>query len=177
MKNVLIIVDMQNDFIDGSLANPKGKEVVANVIREINSKKYDFIALTRDTHFDNYLDTLEGKNLPVPHCIKGTNGWKINEEIYQAIEDSKIEHKMYDKKTFGSFSLPNELEIYENELESITVVGLCTDICVVSNALMIRAELPNVKVYYVEDACSGTTEEAHKAALSVMNSCQIYEIK
>lgn len=175
MKNVLVVIDMQNDFISQALANAKGEQVVQNVVREIKSGKYDYIALTRDTHFENYMDTLEGKNLPVPHCIKGTEGWKIDPRIYQAVEDSGIEHKMYDKKTFGSFSLPMELEIYENELESVSVTGLCTDICVVSNALMIRAALPNVPVYYVEDACSGVTEESHKAALTVMNSCQIYK--
>lgn len=175
MKNVLVIVDMQKDFVSGSLKNDNGEQVVLNIVKEIESNKYDFIALTRDTHFDNYLDTYEGKNLPVPHCIKNTDGYKIDERIYNAVENSKIQHKMYDKKTFGSFSLPMELNIYENELESITVTGLCTDICVISNALLIRAELPNVPMYYIEEACSGTTKEKHDAALAVMDSCQIYK--
>lgn len=175
MKNVLVIVDMQNDFVSKALANYKGEEVVKNIIKEINSGCYDFIALTRDSHFDNYLQTLEGKNLPIPHCIKNTTGWEIDSRIYQAVKDSLIEHKMYDKKTFGSFSLPFELDIYANEIKSITVVGLCTDICVVSNALILRAQLPNTEIYYVEEACSGTSEEKHKAALAVMESCQIYQ--
>lgn len=175
MKNVLVIVDMQKDFINGSLKNEFGETVVENIIKEINSNKYDYIALTRDTHFGNYLQTYEGKNLPVTHCVKNTDGYKIDKRIYDAVEESGIEHKVYDKKTFGSFSLPMELEIYENELESITITGLCTDICVVSNALLIRAELPNVPMYYVEDACAGTTVDKHEAALKVMDSCQIYK--
>lgn len=175
MKNILVIVDMQNDFIDGSLGNPNGEKVTENIIKEIKSNKYDFIALTRDTHFDNYLETLEGQNLPVKHCIYGTDGWKIRKEIYDAVEDSKIQHKVFEKKTFGSFSLPHELDIFENEIQSITITGLCTDICVVSNALILRADLPNTPIYYIEEACSGTSQEAHEAALKVMNSCQIYQ--
>lgn len=175
MKNVLVIVDMQKDFINGSLKNDFGETVVENIVKEIKSNKYDYIALTRDTHFSNYLETLEGQNLPIEHCVKDTDGYKIDQRIYDAVEESKIAHKLYDKKTFGSFSLPMELEIYENELESITVTGLCTDICVVSNALILRAELPNVKMYYIEEACAGTTVEKHKAALEVMDSCQIYK--
>ena len=175
MKNLLVIVDMQNDFINGSLANPDGEKVVANVLKEIESGDYDYIALTRDTHFANYLDTYEGKNLPIVHCIYKTDGWSIRKEIYDAVEETGLPHKMYDKKTFGCFSLPHEAEIFEDELESITMVGLCTDICVVSNALTLRAELPNVPMYYVEEACAGTTVEAHNAALKVMESCQIYK--
>lgn len=174
MNNILVIIDMQNDFINGSLGNPDGEKVVENIISEIKSNKYDFIALTRDTHFDNYLDTYEGKNLPIKHCIHQTDGWKIRKEIYDAVEESGIAHKVYDKKTFGSFSLPHELDIYGDSIKSITITGLCTDICVVSNALILRAELPNTPMYYVEDACAGTSKEAHEAALKVMNSCQIY---
>lgn len=176
MKNVLVIVDMQNDFISGSLANKDGEKVVKNIIKEIKSNKYDYIALTRDTHFNNYLNTLEGKNLPIKHCIHKTDGWKIRSEIYDEVEKSGIAHKTYDKKSFGSFSLPHELAIYENELKSIVVTGLCTDICVVSNALILRAELPNVPMYYIKDACAGTSKKAHNASLEVMRSCQIYDI-
>ena len=175
MKNILVIVDMQNDFINGSLKNPDGEKVTKNVIKEIESQNYDFIALTRDTHFADYMETLEGKNLPVEHCIYKSNGWKIRKEIYDAVEISGIEHKVYDKKTFGSFSLPHELDIYEKELQSVTFVGLCTDICVVSNALILRADLPNTPMYYVEEACAGTSKEAHEAALKVMESCQVYK--
>ena len=174
MKDVLVIVDMQNDFISGSLGNKDGEKVVRNILKEIKSKKYDYIALTRDTHFNDYLKTYEGKNLPVKHCIYKTKGWAIRKEIYEAIEESGIAHKTYDKKTFGSFSLPHELEIYEDDIKSITITGLCTDICVVSNALILRAELPNVPMYYIKDACAGTSKKAHNAALEVMNSCQIY---
>lgn len=175
MKNVLVIIDMQNDFINGSLGNPDGEKVKKNIISEIESGKYDFIALTRDTHFDNYLDTLEGKNLPVKHCIYATEGWQINKEIYDAVERSGIQHKVFEKKSFGSFSLPHELDIFEYELESVTLTGLCTDICVVSNALILRGDLPNVPMFYIKDACAGTSIEAHEAAIKVMESCQIYQ--
>ncbi len=174
MENVLVIVDMQNDFINGSLGNPDGEKVVKNIISEVKSKKYDFTAFTRDTHFDNYMDTLEGKNLPVEHCIYGTDGWQIRKEIYDAVAESGIDYKTYDKKAFGSFSLPNELDIYGNTIKSITLTGLCTDICVVSNALILRAQLPDTPMYYIADACAGTSVEAHEAALKVMDSCQIY---
>ena len=175
MKNVLVIIDMQNDFINGSLGNPDGERVVNNIVSEIKSKKYDFIALTRDTHFDNYMETLEGKNLPIKHCVYNTDGWKIRKEIYDAVEESKISHKVFEKKTFGSFSLPHELDIFEKEIESITFTGLCTDICVISNALILRADLPNTPMYYIEEACAGTSKQAHDAALEVMKSCQIYQ--
>lgn len=174
MKNVLVIIDMQNDFVDGALGNPDGEKVKQNIIKEIESNKYDFLALTRDTHFDNYMETLEGKNLPVKHCIYQTDGWKICKEIYDAVENSGIQHKVFEKKSFGSFSLPHELDIFENELQSITITGLCTDICVVSNAMILRADLPNVPMYYIEEACAGTSKQAHEAALKVMESCQIY---
>lgn len=165
---------MQNDFINGALGNPDGEKVEKNIIKEIESNKYDFIALTRDTHFNNYMETLEGKNLPVEHCIYQTEGWKISKKIYDAVERSGIQHRVFEKKSFGSFSLPHELDIFENELQSVTITGLCTDICVVSNAIILRADLPNVPIYYIEEACAGTSKEAHEAALKVMESCQIY---
>ena len=168
---------MQNDFINGSLGNPDGEKVKERIIKEIESEQYDFIALTRDTHFDNYMETLEGKNLPVKHCIYNTDGWKISKEIYDAVEKSGIQHKLFEKKTFGSFSLAHELDIFENDLQSITFTGLCTDICVISNAIILRADLPNVPMYYIEEACAGTSKQAHEAALKVMESCQIYQKK
>ena len=171
---VLVIVDMQNDFIDGALANAKGKEVVENVLKEIN-ESYDYYALTRDTHYENYLETYEGINLPVEHCLINTDGWKIKKEIYDAVEDTKKPHKMFDKRGFGSFSLINELDIFANNIESITIVGLCTDICVVTNALMLRAQFVNTPIYYVENAMYATSEDNQKATIKVLNACQIYE--
>ena len=157
----------------GRVLNGLGKPIDANI--EIKSNKYDFIALTRDTHFDNYLETLEGKNLPVKHCVHNTDGWKIRKEIYDAVEDSKIQHKVFEKKTFGSFSLPHELDIFENEIQSITITGLCTDICVVTNALMLRAQFVNTPIYYVENAMYATSEDNQQATIKVLNACQIYE--
>ena len=174
MKNILVIVDMQNDFVDGSLANEEGDKVVKNVVREINSKKYDYILVTLDTHFDDYLDTHEGKNLPVKHCLKNTDGWQLNKDVLANLKASNIEYKIYEKNTFGSFDYFDDLKSMEHEIESFSFVGLCTDICVISNALILRAKFPNIPMYCVEDACGGTTKEAHNAALLVMKSCQIY---
>ena len=171
---VLVVVDMQNDFIDGSLGNPKGLEVTENVIKEINSG-YDYIALTRDTHYDNYLQTYEGKNLPYEHCIINTPGWKIRNEIYEAVEMTGLPHKMFDKKGFGSYSLVNELDVMADNIETITIVGLCTDICVITNALMLRAQFPNIPIYYVSNAMNATRDENQEASIRVMNACQIYE--
>ena len=177
MKNVLVVVDMQNDFIDGSLGSKDAEATVEAVIREIESDCYDFVALTRDRHNTNYLETLEGKNLPVEHCIVDTEGFKIRKEIYDAVEESGKAHKMFDKKSFGSFSLVNELQISADEIESITLVGLCTDICVITNALMLRADLNNTPIYYVADATAATSRENKEAAIKIMNACQIYERK
>ena len=174
MKNVLVVVDMQNDFISGSLANEEGEKVTNNVIREINSKKYDYIMVTLDTHFEDYLNTHEGHNLPVEHCIKNTPGWELNKDVLKALKASGIDYKVYEKNTFGSFDYLNDLKAIEKELGSFTFVGLCTDICVISNALILRAKFPNLPMYVVEDACGGTTKEAHNAAIEVLKSCQIY---
>ena len=175
MKKVLVVIDMQNDFIDGSLGSTDAKETVKTVIREILSNEYDYIALTRDHHQTNYLDTLEGKNLPVEHCIENTFGYEINNEIMDAVKKANKEYKIFDKKSFGSYSLVFELESFKEEIEDITIVGLCSDICVVSNALMLRAMLNNTPIYYVEDATAGVTMKRKEAALEIMNDCQIYQ--
>lgn len=171
---VLVIIDMQNDFISGSLANPKGEEVVLNVLKEIKNG-YDYYALTRDTHYDDYLQTYEGKNLPVEHCIINTDGYKIRKEIYDAVEETGKPHKMFDKKGFGSYSLVNELDIFADKNDSITIVGLCSDICVVTNALMLRAQFTNTPIYYVKDAMNATSDENQDATIRILNACQIYE--
>ena len=177
MKKVLIVIDMQNDFIDGSLGSDDCIATVDPVIREIMSPEYDFIALTRDTHYDDYMETLEGKNLPVEHCIYGTEGWQIKKEIMDAVIASGKEYKIFDKKSFGSLALMGELESYAKVIEDITIIGLCTDICVVSNALMLRAMLCNTPMYYVTDATAGVSRETKEAALKTMNTCQVYEKK
>lgn len=171
---ILVIVDMQNDFISGSLANPKGEDVVLNVVKEIN-KDYDYYALTRDTHYDDYLKTYEGINLPIEHCIINTEGYKIRKEIYDAVENTKKPHKMFDKRGFGSYSLVNELDIFASKIESITIVGLCSDICVITNALMLRAQFVNTPIYYVSNAMYATSDDNQEAAIKILNACQIYE--
>ena len=177
MKKVLVVIDMQNDFVDGSLGSDDCCATVGPVIREIESSDYDFIALTRDSHQPDYLNTLEGKNLPVEHCICGSKGWQIRDDIMEAVRRSGKEYKIFDKKSFGSFALLGEMETYKDIIEEITVVGLCTDICVVSNALLLRSMLNNTPIYYVKDATAGVSRERKEAAITTMNACQIYEKK
>lgn len=171
---VLVVVDMQNDFIDGSLANIKGSDVLNAVIKEIK-KDYDYYFLTRDSHPSNYLDTYEGINLPVEHCIKGTPGWEINSDILKELDNKK--YKIFDKDGFGSYELIEELETYKDKIEDITIVGLCSDICVITSSLMLRAKFNNIPIYYVPDAMFATTKENQDAAIKILNACQIYEKK
>lgn len=168
MKNVLIVVDMQKDFIDGALGTKEAEAIVDNVAEFV--KAFDGeVVFTRDTHFDNYMETQEGKNLPVPHCIKGTDGWQIDRKLV-ALKPNGM--KLFDKLTFGSVELAEYLKA-EKELESITLVGLCTDICVISNALLLKAYLPETPIKVVEKCCAGVTPESHKNALEAMKMCQI----
>lgn len=164
---ILVVVDMQNDFIDGSLGTKEAVSIVPNVIEKI--KKYennhDLIIFTKDTHFDNYLETMEGKKLPVAHCIKGTKGHDIPSDILR-------EHDLViEKLTFGSKDLIKYLE--KVEFEEIELIGLCTDICVISNALLIKAYFPEKKVS-VDSSCSaGVTPTSHNEAINTMRMCQI----
>ncbi len=163
MKKTLIVVDMQNDFIDMALGTCEAVAIVPKVkakIEEYLKNGYEII-YTRDTHGENYLETPEGKKLPVPHCIKGTKGWEIADGLYA--EGCKI----IDKPNFG---WPNWKE--EN-LEDVELIGLCTDICVVSNALIIKATFPEAEVKVDKTCCAGVTPESHKAALTTMQMCQI----
>lgn len=165
---VLIVVDMQNDFIDGSLGSTEAKKIVPNVINKI--KEYEdtnqLIYYTKDTHFNDYLQTPEGKKLPVEHCIKGTDGWNIPKDILRN-NDNVIE-----KYTFGSVDLFEELKKINN-LESIELIGLCTDICVVSNALLAKAYFPNIQIIVDSTCCAGVTPESHNKAIDTMKMCQI----
>ena len=168
MKNVLVVVDMQKDFIDGVLGTKEAFAIVDNVAEAIRSFDGEVI-FTRDTHFDNYMETQEGRNLPVPHCIKGTEGWQIDKKLEALRTD---ETKVFDKPTFGSVELAAYLK--ENkEVEQVTIVGLCTDICVISNALLIKANLPEVEITVLEKCCAGVTPQSHKNALEAMKMCQI----
>ena len=163
---VLVVVDMQNDFIDGSLGSPEAVAIVPYVSRLVKAFDGEVI-FTRDTHSEDYLCTREGKLLPVPHCIKGTHGWQITDAL-TVKEGSAI----IDKPTFGSTELAARLAGISG-LTSVTLVGLCTDICVISNAMLIKARLPELDVTVDSRGCAGVTPESHENALSVMRMCQI----
>lgn len=166
---VLVVIDMQNDFIDGALGTPEACAIVPAVVDKIRNFA-GLVLATRDTHGTDYLNTQEGRNLPVEHCIKGTKGWELNPEISALIKEAPI-----DKPTFGSCELGmrlKELAQHEN-IENITLIGVCTDICVISNAMIIKAFLPEVQVTVVKDCCAGVTPESHLRALEAMRSCQI----
>ena len=169
MQKILLVVDMQNDFIDGALGTAEAEKIVPLVKEKIEG--FDGTVLfTRDTHFDNYMETQEGKRLPVPHCIKGTEGWQIRKEL-----DALRTTEAIDKLTFGSSEL-GQLLVRKNEeepIESITVIGLCTDICVISNALLAKAFLPEVEIRVDAKCCAGVTPQSHENALNAMSVCQI----
>ena len=167
-KKVLIVVDMQKDFIDGALGTKEAMDIVENVELKIR-EFYGEVIFTRDTHFDNYSETQEGRKLPVPHCIKETEGWKIDERL-EVLRTPEM--KVFDKVTFGSVELAEYLK-NDKELESVTLVGLCTDICVISNALLIKAFLPEVDIMVDEKCCAGVTPQSHGNALEAMKMCQI----
>lgn len=170
-KNVLAVIDMQNDFIDGALGTKEAQAIVGNVAEYIKKSMSDGteVVYTRDTHFDNYMDTQEGKNLPVLHCIKGTCGWEICDELKTLQNDDT---RIFDKLTFGSVELAEYLKSMAG-LESVTLIGLCTDICVISNAMVIKANLPEVRIKVVEKCCAGVTPQSHKNALEAMKMCQV----
>ncbi len=163
MKRTLIVVDMQNDFVNGALGTKEAQAIVPNVKKKIEEYKSrgDEIIFTRDTHFSNYLDTNEGKHLPVKHCIMNTDGW----QIVDGLDDSECIH--IHKEAFG-WKHWNDLD-----LEEVELVGLCTDICVVSNALILKAQFPEINITVDAGCCAGVTPETHKAALTTMKMCQI----
>ncbi len=170
MRKILVVVDMQNDFIDGALGTPEAVAIVENVKARI--KEYDpaDVFVTMDTHTPDYLQTQEGRNLPVEHCIKGMEGWRIRSDISDLLMDWHV----YEKPTFGSVALAEDIaEIAANEDIEIEVLGLCTDICVVSNALMLKAHMPEVQISVDPSCCAGVTPESHEAALKTMQMCQI----
>jgi len=173
MSKVLIVVDMQNDFIDGSLGTKEAVDTVDKVVAEIK-KDYDLVVCTRDTHHDDYLNTSEGKHLPVVHCIEDTEGWMIRKEVAEAV-DSKANKLIINKGTFGSNDLVNVMKKYnsENPIDSITLIGLCTDICVVNNALLLKPAFPEVEMRVIAECCAGVTPASHDAALTTMKMCQI----
>lgn len=170
MREILLVIDMQNDFIDGALGTAEAAVIVDRVATEIKKYPTSDIIATRDTHSESYLDTQEGKNLPVPHCIKGTHGWELHPKIAAALDGAFI----IDKPTFGSTELAERLARLNQEGDlRITLVGLCTDICVASNALLIKAFLPETPLRVIESCCAGVTTKSHRAALDTMRMCQI----
>lgn len=168
MQDILIVVDMQNDFISGALGSADAQAIVPNVVEKVKGFNGRVI-FTRDTHPENYMDTQEGHNLPVPHCIKGTEGWEICPELAPLCKE------VIDKPTFGSAKLGEVLVAADKEeaISSVTLVGLCTDICVISNAMLVKAFLPEVPIAVDAACCAGVTPDSHKTALSAMLPCQI----
>lgn len=170
MRKILIVVDMQNDFIDGSLGTAEARKIVQPVIRKIKEYDPENVWATRDTHEENYPETQEGQRLPVKHCIRGTKGWEIAEDVAAAMPGATV----IDKPAFGSPELADRLAVLADREEiALELVGLCTDICVVSNALNLKARMPEVPISVDAACCAGVTPESHKAALMTMDMCQI----
>lgn len=171
MKRFLVAVDLQKDFVDGALGTNEAQAIVPNAVKKI--KSFDGkIFVTFDTHSENYLSTAEGKKLPVTHCVKGTDGWQLNADIQTALDGK--DYISVEKPTFGSVDLPKLIEKEANGEEfEIELIGLCTDICVVSNALLLKANFPEAPIAVDSSCCAGVTPQAHKSALDTMKSCQI----
>ncbi len=174
-KRFLIVVDMQKDFVDGALGTAEAVAIVPAVCERIRKAAADGekIIATLDTHEENYMETSEGRHLPVKHCIRGTEGWKLFKEVEEALGDAlRVE-----KPTFGSVELPGIIRgnLAEGEEPEIELIGLCTDICVVSNALLLKASFPEARISVRPSCCAGVTPEKHEAALETMRSCQIEE--
>ena len=170
MRKILLVIDMQNDFINGTLGTPEAEAIVDRVAGLIETYPSQDVIATRDTHTENYLETQEGRNLPVTHCVKGTPGWELHPRITAALRDAAV----LDKPTFGSELLAEKLaQTAEEEELEIELVGLCTDICVVSNGLLLKAKLPEAVIKVDASCCAGVTPESHKAALLTMKMCQV----
>ena len=164
----LIVVDVQNDFVDGALGTKEAVEMLPRLIEKlekISAEGKTDIIFTQDTHGENYLETQEGKLLPVVHCVKKTHGWEIVPELQEFVEKAR---EVIEKKSFGSTRLPSLLKPYEE----VEFVGLCTDICVISNAILLKAFYPEQKVSVDASCCAGSTPENHQKALDVMKNCQ-----
>lgn len=182
MKKILVVVDMQNDFITGPLGTPEAVSIVDNVVEKIRGEEWDHIYYTLDTHFINtYSESQEGKKLPEKHCLKNSPGWMLNEDVMMAIASCNSYEKV-EKYTFGStdlaYAIDYLLTCYDikrtpiQEIE-LTLVGVCTDICVISNALLLKAHYPEMKIVVDASCCAGSTPEKHRMALEVMKSCQV----
>ena len=180
---VLVVVDMQNDFIDGALGTPEAAAILPAVVDRIAQSRDELILFTQDTHQDDYLQTAEGKKLPVVHCIEGTDGWRINQQILdawknnphtvRAADTATLKNNTFLKPVFGSTDLVHYLATRADEITEIEILGVCTDICVVSNAIMIKNSLPEMKVSVNAELCAGVSPQSHTEALNTMKMCQI----
>ena len=178
MKHILIVVDMQTDFVDGALGTPEAVAILGGVAAKIKAYAADpdgVILVTYDTHAEDYMTTSEGKHLPVPHCIKGTAGWALHPAVAAALEG--VAYTSVEKPTFGSVELPALVgQATAGEDFTVELIGLCTDICVVSHTLLLKAHYPEIPISVDAACCAGVTPETHRAALTTMGMCQI-EIK
>ena len=171
MKKTLVVVDMQNDFLTGALRNEEAIKVADYVKAKIDQAKQngETIIFTRDTHGEDYMQTEEGRNLPVPHCIKGSKGW----EIIPQLEADKNADLIIDKETFGAKELADYFRKNADDVDEVEFVGVCTDICVISNVLLTKAMIPNKKIYVDAAGCAGVTATTHDTALAAMKACHI----
>ena len=182
-KKILVVVDMQNDFITGPLGTPEAVSIVDKIVEKIRAwEEWDRIYITHDTHYGDYLKTQEGRNLPVEHCIYNTEGWWLNNKIRHALVGCETKRKQVfwiplQKETFGAFNLPKiigeDFDGYSSVELEVTLVGVCTDICVISNALLLKAHYPGMNIVVDASCCAGSNRLRHQEALDVMRSCQI----
>jgi len=178
-KRLLVVVDMQNDFINGVLGTARAQAIVPSVVKKIEAYKAneDYIVYTMDTHAENYLDTQEGKKLPVKHCIYDSEGWSLNPDIAQAIKGAKSvdsqEAVEYQKGIFGSWALGEDVKRWEAAVESLEFVGVCTGICVISNVILVKTALPEMPVIVDAACCECVTSESHITALDAMELLQV----
>ena len=179
---ILVVVDMQKDFIDGALGTAEAVGIVGAVVKRVEESVGEMILFTQDTHAEDYLSTPEGKKLPVIHCVNGTEGWQINEDVLNAWRGNKntivspdLTENTFKKPVFGSVKLVEFIKNQSNKqfISGIELVGLCTDICVVSNAIMLKNTLPGIEISVRENCCAGVTPKSHKEALNTMKMCQI----
>lgn len=175
-EKYLLVIDVQNDFVAGSLGSEDAQNVLKNIIKKV--KDFDgTVMFTRDTHQEDYLSTQEGRYLPVKHCIEGTDGW----QLVDSLQDYANRHEsiIYDKPSFGNMNLASDIKsLYKlGRLESVELIGLDTDICVISNALIIKAAVPELPIYVDPACCAGSSREKHEAAIEVMKSCQIQMVQ
>lgn len=171
MGKLYILVDCQNDFISGSLGSKRAEEVRDNIVEYIKANDFtnSYTILTKDVHFDNYFDTQEGKRLPISHCISGSHGYNFDDKIIKELPH----YSTHMKSTFGDPYLPTIVSELDFFLDEIIIMGFCTDICVISNALILKSSFPSIPISVIENCCAGTNLSGHKHALAVMRNCQI----